>query len=621
LGQASIDRMGNRAGEKTTMSSTTDSHHNLAEKVVKASLSVGAAHVLFRLSGLILSLTAAACFGKEEYEAVFTVAFGMVWYLFLTGEELIGPAFLPVFMKAKDAEGEKAAWDFTNALLTLQSLILFAVILVVICFPDFFIQQILDQDKWNDTQARYTLLRQSLLIMIPALFFFSLGSTTYMLLNGYKKFFLAALGDAAWKFTAIGAALAGTLLLGGGIKALCFGVLVGSSVKIATHLTGLRGRLTWFRPNFRWNNPHLKAFLLLVAPLIVGILFAKFRDVYNNLYLPSHLQSGMLQARDLSTKLGSTLAMIVPFTLQIALFPFLCELVDRDDKKKLGEVLTHSSRMLLSVFTPLAVALAAAAAPLAFLIFYRGKMDFDVTCWVGLGMSVYLFVLPAMALENILMQGCFANRKMVAMTVLGITCSILSMLGGWIFIVQMDWSGIRALVVIIGSFVASRWIKSALLILVMKRALPIFAWRETTSFVLRLGTVSVLLWLAVHFADRGTVRVLGDGIATAQRQIDKAVLDPTLSPSATATHFIAAQNLGPALASQPALAATAKFLAIPTHPPISSFIIACRVAVDAITALVVGTFLLLLLQIREPFEMAQWCLQRLPAPVKRRLGM
>jgi putative peptidoglycan lipid II flippase len=603
------------------MSSTTDSHHTLAEKVVKASLSVGAAHVLFRLSGLILSLTAAACFGKEEYEAVFTVAFGMVWYMFLTGEELIGPAFLPVFMKTKDDEGEKAAWDFTNALLTLQAFILLAVILLVICFPDFCIQRVLAKDKWDDTQTRYLLVRQSLLIMIPALFFFSIGSTTYMLLNGYKKFFLAALGDAAWKFTAIGAALAGTLLFGGGIKALCFGVLAGSSIKIVTHLAGLRGRLTWFRPNFHWNNPALKAFLLLIAPLIVGILFAKFRDLYNNIYLPSHLQSGMLQARDLSTKLGSTLAMIVPFTLQIALFPFLCELVDRNDKKKLGEVLTHSSRMLLSVFTPLAVALAAAATPLAFLIFYRGKMDFDVTCWVGLGMSVYLFVLPAMALENILMQGCFANRKMVAMTVLGITCSILSMLGGWIFVVKMDWSGTRALLVIIGSFVASRWIKSALLILVMKQALPIFAWRETVSFVLRLGAVSVLLWLAVRLADQGTVRLLGDGIAKAEQQMVRNIQDPVLPPGAIASHFIAANQAGPALGGSPAIAATTKLLAISTHPRVPLFGIASRVAIDAATAIIVGALLLWLLRVREPFEMVSWCLQRLPAPIRRRLHL
>lgn len=539
---------------------------SLADKVVKASLSVAAAHVLFRLSGLVLSLTASACFNKDEYEAVFTVAFGIVWYLFLTGEELVGPAFLPVFMKAKDTEGEKAAWDFTNALLTLQSLVLLVVILLIICFPDFFIRQLLDREQWDESQARYALLRQSLLIMIPALFFFSLGSTTYMLLNGYKKFFLAALGDAAWKFTAIGAALAGTLLFGGGIKALCIGVVVGSTVKVATHLSGLRGRLSWFRPNFRWNDPHLKAFLVLIAPLVVGILFAKFRDLYNNFYLPSHLAPGMIQAQDLSKKLGSTLAMIVPFTLQIALFPFLCEMVDRNDKKELGDVLTHSSRMLLSVFTPLAVALAAAATPLAFMIFYRGKMDFEVTGWVGLGMGVYLFVLPAMAVENILMQGCFANRKMVAMTVLGILCSVLSMLGGLICIKELNWEGPRALAALIGSFVLSRWIKSLLLVLVMKRSLPIFAWRETLSFAFRLGTVSVLLWLAVHYADQGVVRLMGDQLAAA------------------------AEKYGPGT----------------LHPLVPLKVILCRVAVCAATAVVAGTVFLWLLQVREPFEMAAW---------------
>jgi hypothetical protein len=34
----------------------------------------------------------------------------------------------------------------------------------------------------------------------PAVIGLSLGSTTYVLLNGYKRFFLAAFGDAVWKF-------------------------------------------------------------------------------------------------------------------------------------------------------------------------------------------------------------------------------------------------------------------------------------------------------------------------------------------------------------------------------------------------------------------------------------
>lgn len=571
-------------------------HSALADKVVKASLSVAAAHLLFRLSGFILSLTVTACFDKIQYEAVMTIAFGFVWYLFLTGEELIGPAFLPVFMKAKDEDGERAAWDFTNALLTLQSLILLAVILAIICFPDFFIQSLVDDKQWGlikdyyeqkkhlagpelqaAMEAHSRLLRHSLQVMTPALFFFSLGSTTYMLLNGYKKFFLAALGDAAWKFTAIGAALLGSTLFGGGIMALCFGILAGSSVKIVTHLAGLRGRLSWFRPNFRWNNPHLKAFLVLIAPLIVGILFAKFRDGYNNIHLPSALEPGMMQAQDLSKKLGSTLAMIVPFALQIALFPFLCELVDRDDKKALGNVLTHSSRMLLSVFMPLAVALAAAAAPLAFLIFYRGEMDFEVACWVGIGMSVYMFVLPAMALENILMQGCFANRKMVAMTVLGIVCSVLSMLGGWLFVERLGWTGVRALVVIIGSFVFSRWVKSLLLVLVMKRNLPIFAWRETLSFAFRLGAVSALLWLAVHYADVGVVKLMGDNLAAAAGKYGPGTL----------------------------------------HPAVSKLAIFCRVAACATTAALAGAALLWLFRVREPFEMALWAWRK--AAVKARI--
>ena len=74
---------------------------------------------------------------------------------------------------------------------------------------------------------------------------------------------------------------------------------------------------------------------LLAIPLLAGILIAKVRDQVNDVYVLSALdESGLMQANSMGRKLQSTLLYLVPYTLSIAVFPFFCELVDRDS---LGE--------------------------------------------------------------------------------------------------------------------------------------------------------------------------------------------------------------------------------------------------------------------------------------------
>jgi hypothetical protein len=136
-------------------------------------------------------------------------------------------------------------------------------------------------------------------------------------------------------------------------RALFLGILVGSAAKLLTHAVGLIKHLHYLRPSLDWRNPAFRTMLVLMLPLLAGIIFAKIRDNFNNIYILTHIdQQGILMANDLGRKLFATIQWLVPYALQIALFPFLCELVSQQDRKKLGMVLGSSCKLLLAVFVP-----------------------------------------------------------------------------------------------------------------------------------------------------------------------------------------------------------------------------------------------------------------------------
>ncbi len=489
---------------------------SLADRIIHASVIVGLAHICLKFAGLIQVKFATQYLDSSLYEPIMVVAFtGVINSLFLIGEEVIGPSFLTIFMREREEKDEQAAWDYGNTVLTFQSLFLMFVVALVACFPDFFIQLF---TKWNiqDNPERYNLLRLSLQVLAPTLFFLSLGSTTYMLLNGYKKFFLAAFGDASTKICVVLGLVLGMGWFGWDFRSLFAGLLAGSAAKLGTHSLGLWKKRHFFRPSLNWRNPSFQAMLWLMLPLLAGIIFAKIRDNFNNIYVLTHIQQdGVLMANDLGRRLYSSIQWLVPYALQIALFPFLCELVSRKDKGKLGEVLGGSCRLLLSVFVPAALCLSLMAMPISVLIFLGGKTGIELASWAGISTACYTLVLPAAAVECVLMQGYFAEQKTVAVTVIGVFSSMCSVVFSYVAIVHFHTGAVASLIVVSMGFVASRYLKSIILSFYLQKSIPMFHRQTLSLFFGKLLLLSLFTGGVTWGASELMNHQFPDGIAGA----------------------------------------------------------------------------------------------------------
>lgn len=244
--------------------------------------------------------------------------------------------------------------------------------------------------------------------------------------------------------------------------------------------------------------------VLLMLPMIAGILFAKYRDLFNNVTVLSFLDTpGLLKANSFGRKLYGAISWLVPYAVSIAMFPFFCELVDRGDREKLGRIMTASGRMMLSVFLPGALLIAVMSQPLAMLLFRYGEFDAATVRWAALSNACYIFVLPAQSLEVILMQGYFANRKMWSVTAIGIGFSALSVAISYIAIVRFGVRGVDGLTVVALSYVVSRTLKTVTLAAVLKRAVPMFPLGPTVWFVVRVLALGAAVGAAGYGASTG----------------------------------------------------------------------------------------------------------------------
>lgn len=476
---------------------------SLEKRIFKASFLILIAHGLFKLAGLIQAVVVGRFLPPGTVDIVYVIAFeGCVYTLFLIGEEVLGPAFLPVFMRELDTRSEDSAWQLANTVLTLQFLLL-AAVASVLFFAPHAVVELLTRWAADSSPEKYELAARSVRTMAPAVLGLSLGSTTYVLLNGYKRFFLAAFGDAVWKFCAVLFLVVGVVLSRDGAQMLMWGLVAGSVCKLATHLFGLSDKLRHFRPMLRFSHPAFKTLCLLALPLIAGILFAKVRDRVNDNYILSAVDtSGLMQANSMGRKLQSTLLYLVPYTLSIAVFPFFCELVDKKDHINLGRLVTRFGRMLFSFFIPFAAFVAVTAVPITSLIFKGGYFDATAVQRTAVSLSFYTFVLPAAAIEMLAMQAFFANRRMVTVTVVGVVFSMLSIAISWIGLKVCHGHELVLLSFIAGGFTLSRTLKCVTLVEMLKQSAPVFPFLATSSFLARValaaGVASGSAWLVLH---------------------------------------------------------------------------------------------------------------------------
>lgn len=483
----------------------TPQRRSLEQRILRAGLAVGLAHVLFKLAGLVQAKAMGHYLLPQEYDVLSFTFEKCIFGIFLIGEEVIGPAVMPVFMRELDLNGEKSAWRFANTVLTLQVLILVPVVALIMLFPEFMVRIC---TQWAAVKKPDLVAQSSQIVhqLAPALIGLSIGSTTYVLLNGYKRFFLAAFGDAVWKFAAAGGLVVSVFLWGGGVagKGLILGLLLGSVLKVLTHLCGLRDKIRQFRPMLAFGDPAFQRVVWLALPLLAGIVVAKVRDVFNDVYVPSGFDSaGLIQAISMGKKLQGTISFLVPYVFSIAMFPFFCELVDRNDQTKLGQVITHSGRILLAFFIPFVAVLAVLAPSLTSLLFAGGHFDALAVQRTAIAMAFSTLALPAMAIEMLAMQAFFAHRRMIAVTMVGVFFSILSMIISWVGFRVSGTNSLLLLGVITGGFALSRTLKSVTLIGLLRSSAPVFPLAPTLGFLARLALCALGAAAAAWLALRG----------------------------------------------------------------------------------------------------------------------
>jgi putative peptidoglycan lipid II flippase len=465
----------------------------VGDSIIRGSALVAAATILLKLVNVFWRPVIGWVFAGEEYRQ-FTdahfFAFNIVFMVFCVVDQTVGPAFLPIFSEERNRKGEGEAWRLASAVLVLVLAVSGAAAALAFAFPGAWtaLSEILAGRPAPEGASE--LLELQVAYMAPAFIGVAISVVTYKILNSYKRFFWAQAGEIGMRVVmiacTIGVAVAG-VSQNSMARVLGLGVAAGSALRVLTHVLAL-GRKTFRlrRPGF--GDSAMERMLLLAAPLLIGSMIAQLRDLVNNYAVMFPLEDGLVSANGYGRALPSVLDALVPFSVSVAMFPYFCDLVDRNDLRRLGTVLTRSGRVLMLGFFALAGAVAVMSRSFTMAIY--AKQPADMIALAALATALYVAVLPALAVEKLLMMGFFSNRRTVTPVVLGAVFSFLSVGISVVGVRLLDFTGARALATVAVGYAVARYLKVLSLAAVLRRTVPIFPARETARFLVRAAVVA-----------------------------------------------------------------------------------------------------------------------------------
>ena len=525
---------------------------SLGRKILKAMLVICVFWVFWKFGGFLLNVLVGSFFAASKEADAYFFVYKYVIYLaiYSTALKVLMPVFIPVFTEQMEEKGEEEAWRFVNSVLNLIALGLLAFVVGGLVFAPT-IASLAEGFTSETREITARLLR----VMLPGVVGLILGILTYALLNSYKVFDYPAAGDAAQKLVWAVVLFVAFKFLGLGVMAIAIGFLAGCGAQIAVNLFGLRSKLHLYRPliampaarrlgrellwlllvgglfaGFAWavrDTANAKLWILtagaflgcgyavwlwwraekstsvmgkfaaLSAPLLIGVLFARYRD-FATAYFQSYTQTGVFADLEYARTAGNLPTVLVAYALSVAMFPYLCDLATKRDTATFAELLSRTIRLIALFFVPLTVVMIVLDEPIMRLIFDRGNFPEVHLRYAGTALSVFIFALFFYAVENVVMQSFFSLQQMWWPTGLGIASAIFHALFMYTAIHLLGFNYPYEIFIVVAlSFPLSRLFKNVLLLLVMNARVPIFPLRETAIFGAKLAGLCAGVGLVV----------------------------------------------------------------------------------------------------------------------------
>lgn len=393
-----------------------------SKSVTGAALLISAASLLSRVIGLARDRVFAHYFGVGPVMDAYYAAFkfpDLVYNLLIVGALTAG--FIPIFTKLFYESADKsAAWRLVNNVLNILGVILASCAVLGVIFAPILTKLI---------APGFTGETRTLVVAFTRIMFLSplcLGISMVLggVLQSLRQFTLYAIAPL---FYNLGIIIGVTVLTRTalGLTGLAWGVVLGAMLHALVQMAGASGSGWRWQWQFSPSDPATRRVGRLMVPRTLGLAMSQLNWFIITM-LASILPAGSVAVYNFAHNLQNVPTGLIGVAFALATFPVLARLHTRSDHIKFRRQLAATTRQILFLIIPCAVAILLLRAQIVRVVLGSGAFDWTATRATANTLAFFALGLWAQSLIPLLARAFYALNNTVLPFVIGGVAELLS---------------------------------------------------------------------------------------------------------------------------------------------------------------------------------------------------
>tara|TARA_Y100001970_G_scaffold132492_1_gene163471 strand:+ start:24118 stop:25692 length:1575 start_codon:yes stop_codon:yes gene_type:complete len=392
------------------------------KKILPAISIVGLGFVFARLTGIIKTIVIANQFGTSPEIAAYWVAFRIPDLLFnLLAGATLSAAFIPIFNKVVNKEGDRAGWELSSSIINILTLVTLIFCIVAFIFTAFFINIIAPGLNQEINELAIDLTR----IMLASPIFFCISGMSTGILNGKNHFIAPAIAPTIYNISIIFGAM--YLSSSSGVQGLAFSVVIGSIGHLLVQLFVLRGLGMEWSPSFNFKSKNVKEVITLALPRTIGLAANQINLIIFILFA-SKISEENINAFNYAHMFIMLPVALIGMSVSIAIFPKISSLFILKKFKEFHEYSEKTINLIIFLSIPAMIGILSLAQPMTKLIFEHGQFDPNSTILVKNIVILFTPIIFAFSLTEIFSRIYYAamdTKTPVVATVISVIINVL----------------------------------------------------------------------------------------------------------------------------------------------------------------------------------------------------
>ena len=360
----------------------------------------------------------------------------------LFAEGALSTAFVTVFSKKIQSEGEAAAWKLGQKMMTLAAVFMSIISALGVLLAPIIIGLL--AYGWRDDPEKVAFTTLLARIMYPFILLVSLAALVMGMLNARKVFFVPAMSST---FFNVGSMLAGGVLGWwldpefGTTAVICFavGTLVGGLLQLLIQLPALKKVGFRFAADFGWKDAGVKHTLQLMWPAIISGSVVQVNVLLNTLFASYVSGNGPVTWLNNAFRLMQLPLGLFGVGLATVSLPTLARMATNGISDDFRGTLSKALRMGMTLSIPSAVGLAMLAWPIMSLVYGNGRAATNPEHVPGcaLALQTYAIGLVFYSGLKVLQPAFYAIEKRFVPMYVSIVCVLASAGLNYLFVIHL----------------------------------------------------------------------------------------------------------------------------------------------------------------------------------------